>query len=88
MKVFANNKVYVQKNDLAYFMRGAEGVSIPSSIVEKVFGEKNLKKVNKWLGEKVHKYAGSKTPKEILLLATGEEFNPKYYIEYLKENYS
>lgn len=56
--------------------------------VEKVFGEKNLKKVNKWLGEKVHKYAGSKTPKEILLLATGEEFNPKYYIEYLKEKYS
>ena len=39
MKVFANNKVYVQKNDLAYFMRGAEGVSIPSSIVEKVFGQ-------------------------------------------------
>lgn len=56
--------------------------------VEKVFGEKNLKKVNKWLGDKVHKYAGSKTPKEILLLATGEEFNPKYYIEYLKEKYS
>ena len=56
--------------------------------VEKIFGEKNLKKVNKWLGDKVHKYAGSKTPKEILLLATGEEFNPKYYIEYLKEKYS
>lgn len=39
MKVFANNKVYVQKNDLAYFMRGTEGVSIPSSIIDKVFGE-------------------------------------------------
>lgn len=56
--------------------------------VEKAFGEKTLKKVNKWLGEKVHKFAGSKTPKEILLEVTGEEFNPKYYIEYLKEKYS
>ena len=39
MKIFANNKVYVQKNDLAYFMRGAEGILIPSSIIDKVFGQ-------------------------------------------------
>ena len=39
MKIFANNKVYVQKNDLAYFMRGAEGISIPSSIINKVFSK-------------------------------------------------
>ena len=39
MKIFANNKVYVQKNDLAYLMRGAEDVSIPSSIMDKVFGQ-------------------------------------------------
>lgn len=56
--------------------------------IEVVFGAKTLTKVNKWLKDKVHKYAGSKTPKEILLLVTGEEFNPKYYVEYLKEKYS
>ena len=39
MKLFVNNKVYVQKNDLAYFMRGTEGISIPSSIIDKVFGQ-------------------------------------------------
>ena len=39
MKVFAYNKVYIQKNDLAYFMRCAEGVSVPSSIIDKVFGQ-------------------------------------------------
>jgi len=39
MKLFVNNKVYVQKNDLAYFMRGTEGISIPSSIINKVFGQ-------------------------------------------------
>ena len=38
MKIFANNKAYVQNNDLAYLMRGAEGISIPTSIFEKVFG--------------------------------------------------
>ena len=39
MKLFINNKVYVQKNDLAYFMRGSEGISIPSSIIDKVFSQ-------------------------------------------------
>ena len=39
MKIFLNNKAYVQKNDLSYFLRGAEGVSIPSSIIDKVFGQ-------------------------------------------------
>lgn len=39
MKIFANNKAYVQNNDLAYLMRGAEGISIPASIFEKVFGK-------------------------------------------------
>ncbi len=56
--------------------------------VNKAFSANNLAEVNEWLKEKVHKYAGSKTPQEILLLATGEVFNPKYYIDYLKTKYS
>lgn len=56
--------------------------------VDDAFGSDTLEKVNYWLKEKVHKYAGSKTPKEILLLATGEEFNPEYYVKYLIEKYS
>ncbi len=56
--------------------------------VESILKEDNLEKINHWLKEKVHKFAGSKTPKEILMDVTGEEFNPKYYIEYLKEKYS
>lgn len=47
-----------------------------------------LEKVNAWLKEKIHKYGSSKTPKEILLEVTGEEFNAKYYIKYLKDKYS
>ena len=56
--------------------------------IESILKEDNLEKINHWLKEKVHKFAGSKTPKEILVDITGEEFNPKYYIEYLKDKYS
>lgn len=48
----------------------------------------NIKAINKWLKEKIHVFGSSKTPKELLLDVTGEEFNPKYYIKYLKEKYS
>ena len=55
--------------------------------VKKEFKNETLVNVNKWLEEKVHKFGDSKTPTEILKDATGEEFNPKYYVEYLKEKY-
>ena len=37
MKVFINNKVYVQKCDIAYILKGVEGTSFPISIID-VFG--------------------------------------------------
>ncbi len=48
----------------------------------------NTKQINDWLKEHVHKYGSSKYPDEILKLATGEEFNPNYYVDYLIEKYS
>ena len=39
MKVFNDDKVYVQNNDLQYLLRACEGSSIPSSIFNKVFGD-------------------------------------------------
>ena len=47
-----------------------------------------IEKVNEWLKEKIHKFGSSKTPKELLVEVTGEEFDAKYYIKYLKEKYS
>lgn len=55
--------------------------------IDEAFGDVNLAKVNKWLKEHVHKYGGLKTPREILLDSTGEEFNPKYYVDYLINKY-
>lgn len=48
----------------------------------------STKAINAWLKEHIHKYHASKYPKDILLEATKEEFNPHYYVEYLKEKYS
>ena len=39
MKVFTNDKVYVQKQDLAFFLRGVGNLAFPSSIFDKIFGE-------------------------------------------------
>lgn len=46
-----------------------------------------LKRIKEWLREKIHRYGKLKTPKEIMVSVTGEELNPEYYIEYLKEKY-
>ncbi len=48
----------------------------------------NTAQVNEWLKNRVHKYGSSKYPDEILQLATGEDFNPDYYIDYLIEKYT
>ncbi|MDY6151634.1 MAG: carboxypeptidase M32 [Eubacteriales bacterium] len=44
--------------------------------------------IEKWLAEKIHRFGASKDPKDILFYATGEEFNPNYYIDYLVGKYS
>lgn len=56
--------------------------------VEDSLKDGNLQKINAWLKEHVHQYGGTLTPEEILLKATGEKFNPKYYVKYLKDKYT
>ena len=56
--------------------------------VDRVLENQNLKKITDWLGEKIHKYGRLKDTPEIIKKVTGEELNPKYYIDYLKEKYS
>jgi carboxypeptidase Taq len=56
--------------------------------IDKVVKNNDIKQINEWLKNKIHKFGSSKTPKEILLSVTGEELNPKYYVKYLKEKYT
>lgn len=41
-----------------------------------------------WLNEKIHFVGKTETPEEIIKRVTGEELNPNYFINYIKEKYS
>ena len=55
--------------------------------VEQSLQSGNTAQVNAWLKGHVHKYGASLYPDEILRLATGEDFNPNYYVDYLLNKY-
>ncbi|MCM1194535.1 MAG: carboxypeptidase M32 [Corallococcus sp.] len=83
--------------NFGYFPTYALGSAIASQLyfymnkdfdVEASLKSGTTEQVNEWLKERVHKYGSSKYPDEILKLATGEDFNPDYYVEYLIEKYS
>lgn len=83
--------------NFGYFPTYALGSAIASQLyfymnkdfdVAKSLESGNTKQINEWLRTHVHKYGSSKYPDEILKLATGEEFNPNYYIDYLINKYS
>ncbi|MDR2867062.1 MAG: carboxypeptidase M32 [Acholeplasmatales bacterium] len=52
--------------------------------VEKALKENNYSIISKWLKEHIHQFGASKNSKEIILGACGENFNPQYYLDYLK----
>lgn len=81
----------------AYFPTYVLGSAISAQILNSMKKDFNpfedMKKgefmrVNEWLKEHVHKYGASKTNKEVIKLATNEEFNPKYYVDYLKDKFT
>ncbi len=83
--------------NIGYFPTYALGSAIASQLYAKMSSDIDVDKcirsgstfeINKWLKERVHKYGDSKYPKEILRIATGEDFNPDYYVEYLIKKYS
>lgn len=47
----------------------------------------DLKTIKEWLNTNIHRYGKLKDTEEIIKNLTGEELNPKYYIEYLKNKY-
>ena len=55
---------------------------------EKAVENENLEVINNWLKRNVHIYGQTKTPDELLNIATKESFNAKYYVEYLKNKFT
>ncbi|CAM3396839.1 carboxypeptidase M32 [Pseudostreptobacillus hongkongensis] len=45
-------------------------------------------KINDWLKDKIHQYGSYLDPKDILINATGKDFDPTHYINYLKNKYA
>ena len=89
--------VHWTSGGFGYFPTYALGSAIASQLYAKMSSDIDVDKcirsgstfeINKWLKERVHKYGDSKYPKEILRIATGEDFNPDYYVEYLIKKYS
>ncbi|HCB67453.1 MAG TPA: hypothetical protein DEP70_07980 [Acholeplasmataceae bacterium] len=56
--------------------------------IDEAIASNQISLINQWLKEHIHKYARTKTPKEILLIATKENFSPTYYVDYLKSKFS
>ena len=44
--------------------------------------------IRDYLREHIHQYGKLKDSRQILKDVTGEDFNPEYYVRYLKEKYS
>lgn len=56
--------------------------------INKTLLSKTTKPINEWMKNKIHLLGSSMYPKDIILKAINEEFNPKYYVDYLINKYS
>ena len=82
---------------LGYFPSYALGSAIAAQLyhhmdkempLETYLEEGNLKPIQDYLKEHIHRFGESKNTQELLLETTGETFKPDYYVEYLTKKYS
>jgi carboxypeptidase Taq len=83
--------------EFGYFPSYAIGTAVASQIhacmkdkmpLEKYLEEGNLTPIREFLRDNIHKHGALKNTKQILKDVCGEDFNPDYYVSYLKEKYS
>lgn len=79
-----------------YFPTYALGSAIAAQLyyeMEKDFSiclaikDNNIQQINQWMKEHIHQHGRLYTPKELLMMATNEPFNPKYFVRYLKDKF-
>ena len=56
--------------------------------VDACMSNNEFSRIKEWLKEHIHKYGGLYLPEEQIRIATGEDFDPNYYIDYLTDKYS
>ena len=83
-------------SDFGYFPTYALGSAISAQLyfymqkdldVKKLMSKGDFKPINEWLKEHIHKYGRTVKNLDLIKLATGEDFNPDYYINYLKDKF-
>ncbi len=55
--------------------------------LEKPLNKTQLKNLRGWLKEKIHRYGKMEDPNDIIRRVTGEDLNPKYFLNYLWNKY-
>ncbi|CAM3087473.1 carboxypeptidase M32 [Streptobacillus felis] len=89
--------VHWSQGSFGYFSSYALGSAYSAQIykamekdvdINKDLADSNFENINNWLKEKIHQFGSFKDPKDVILNATGEEFNSKYYVDYLKNKFA
>lgn len=88
--------VHWAANDFGYFPTYALGSAYAAQIYHHLNKEINVAKalenndfasIERWLKEHIHRYGGAYDARTILQMGLKEDFDPQYYIRYLKEKY-
>lgn len=83
--------------DFGYFPSYALGSAVAAQIYyqmkkvlpfDECLEQGKLEPIRAYLKEHIHRFGKSKNTNEILRDMMGEEFNPEYYVKYLKEKYT
>jgi len=56
--------------------------------VQAAYRTGDFQKINGWMRDKLMQYGSLYDPNDLLRMATGETFNPRYYVDYLKNKYT
>lgn len=83
--------------EFGYFPSYAIGTAVASQIhacmmdkmpLNQYLREGNLTPIREYLRDNIHKYGATKNTNQILKDVCGEDFNPDYYVKYLREKYT
>ena len=84
------------QGSIGYFPSYALGSAIGAQIychmkkfmdVDALLREGRISVIREYLRDHIHQYGKMKTTRELLMDATGEDFNARYYVRYLEEKY-
>ena len=88
--------IHWSQGSFGYFPSYALGNAFASQIyhqmeqdldMKKLLAEGNFEEIDGYLRTHIHQYGASRTTKRLLKDLSGEEFNPEYYVSYLKNKY-